>query len=158
LENQFNRLDQSANVNRPFALPDSGDQQLPEDELGSLTDEDEDRRSKSFKRKTGKSSQKKKTKLNATAPADIKSSRDNSGGFREFRKNAKKKRDPEPVEERDYDHSYPKSRQPDIELVYKNDKGNISTAKFLDSAVQFTRQDNQEDNIVQPPLQVFLLF
>jgi hypothetical protein len=154
LENKFNNLDQSLKVNQPLVLPDIGDQQLPDDDLESLTDEDEDRRSKSLRQKSGKSNQKKKSKLNATAPANVKSSRDKSGGFRDFRKNARKKRDPEQQEDRDYDRNYQKSRQPDIELVYKNEKGNISTAKVLDSAVEFSRQDNQEDNIGQLPLQV----
>jgi hypothetical protein len=99
----------------------------------------------------------KKDKLNQTAPPANNNNQSNSASnrprtaenarrrpeptseFREFRQQkAKEKR----YNSESHQPYVPATYQPDIEFVYKNEKGTLASAKVVSSPVEFSRQNN----------------
>lgn len=150
LEKSLDQINLGARNNDTPMIPWSGDQALPDDEnpltVGMNEDEEDEgnERSKKLSRtmpSKEKTGNKRKEKLNQTIPASskLKSKRETSG-FRDFRQKARQKK----PEHQPYAPQY----EPEIEFVYKNEKGAVSSAKVVSSPVEFARQNNN----ASPPL------
>jgi hypothetical protein len=105
---------------------------------------DEDEKDAANERKLSKSmpskdkTNRRKERLNQTVPAQRKVNenkvKSKSSGFRDFVKKARQKK----PEHQPYAPQY----EPEIEFVYKNEKGAVSSAKVVQSPVEFARQSS----------------
>lgn len=144
LEKSLDQLTVRARNNDTPLLPSFGDQALPDDEDPLTVGIDEDEEDAANERKLSKSmpskdkTNRRKERLNQTVPANRKVNenkvKSKSSGFRDFVKKARQKK----PEHQPYAPQY----EPEIEFVYKNEKGAVSSAKVVQSPVEFARQSS----------------